>query len=224
MEKSSEIASGIGQIGEKAFEFIEKLIAAPIMVGTGILTDKIQLYRIKNQVELILKVKKLLEERGINVPKQIPIKDLSTILEFASFEDEEPMQSNWANLLANTVDPDNQFNACHVFSQILNQISVNEYYILKYMFSRCFFMSSEDRPYFPRNEIGKKCETDYRTAMLLIDNLLRLRLIEEEPPKLLNNTRVTYLYEEGENPTNEIIASDTFRLSQFGVELMRQIS
>ena len=31
---------GIGKAAEKALEFVEKLIAAPLMEGTAILTDK----------------------------------------------------------------------------------------------------------------------------------------------------------------------------------------
>ena len=59
--------------------------------------------------------------------------------------------------------------------------------------------------------------------MLLIDNLLRLRLIEEEPPKLKKDSNQIYLYQKDEEaPKNEIIASDSFKLSKFGTELMKQ--
>jgi Abortive infection alpha len=224
-DKKVEIANGIGIAAEKALDFIEKLIAAPLMEGTGIFTDKIKYWRFKNQIEIIVKAQEFLKSKGIEVPKKIPIKDVTTLLEYASFEEEEIMQTSWSKLLANALNPNNQFNACHIFSQVLNQISVNEIYILKYAYSQCFFVSSEDRPYFERKELNRNSETDFNTCMLLVDNLLRLRLIEEQPPKLKDSSKKVYLYNDDEEiPQNEIIASDRFRLSKFGVELMRQMS
>jgi hypothetical protein len=216
-ENKSEIANGIGIASEKALDFVEKLIAGPLMEGTGIFTDKVNFWRFKNRINIILKAKDFLKTKGI--------KDLTTLLEYASFEEEEIMQDSWAKLLANTLDPKNQFNACHIFSQLLNQISVNEFYLLNFIYSKCFFMSSEDRPYFEKVELLRESSTDYQTTILLIDNLLRLRLIEEKPPKLKNSSGTVYLYtEEEEIPENEIISSDSFRLSKFGVELIRQIT
>ena len=224
-ENKSEIITGIGIASEKALEFVEKLVAGPIMEGTGIFTDKVNFWRFKNRINIILKAKDFLKSKGIKVPKKIPIKDLTTLLEYASFEEEEVMQDTWAKLLANTLDPKNQFNACHIFSQLLNQLSVNEFYVLKYIYSKCFFMSSEDRPYFEKVELHKNSFTDFQTTILLIDNLLRLRLIEEKPPKLKNSSGAIYLYNEDEQiPENEIISSDCYRLSKFGIELIKQIT
>jgi hypothetical protein len=224
-EKKVELVNGIGSAAEKALDFIEKLIAAPLIEGTGFFTDKVKLWRFKNQILIIEKAREFLKAKGIEIPKKIPIKDLTTLLEYASFEEDEIMQDSWAKLLANTLDPKNQFNACHIFSQLLNQLSVNEFYVLKFIYSKCFFMTSEDRPYIERAEIVRNSGTDYNTTMLLIDNLLRLRLIEEQPPKLKESSRKVYLYKNDEDiPHNEIIASDCFRLSKFGVELIKQIT
>ncbi|ELY2018308.1 DUF4393 domain-containing protein [Flavobacterium psychrophilum] len=225
VEKKAEIANGIGIASEKALDFVEKLIAGPLMEGTGIFTDKVNFWRFKNRINIILKAKDFLKSKGIEIPKKIPIKDLTTLLEYASFEEEEIMQDSWAKLLANTLDPKNQFNACHIFSQLLNQLSVNEFYLLKFIYSKCFFMSSDDRPYFEIAELFRNSSTDYQTTTLLIDNLLRLRLIEEKPPKLKNSSGALYLYNEDEEiPENEIVSSDCFRLSKFGVELVKQIT
>lgn len=220
-----ELADGIGKGAEKALDFIEKIVAGPIIEMTGLFTDKVKYWRFKNQVDIISKARKYLKDRGIETPKKIPIKDVSTLLEHASFEEDNIMKENWAKLLANAMDPKNQFNACHLFSQVLNQISVNEFYILSYVMSRCYFMTSDDRPYLNRSELIRNSQTDYQTGMLLIDNLLRLRLIEEEPPKFReDSSHERSYYQEEKKLKNEIIASDQFRLSKFGAELMKQIS
>ncbi|WP_298344430.1 Abi-alpha family protein [uncultured Algibacter sp.] len=224
--KNIDIANGIGIAAEKALDFIEKIIAAPIMEGTGIFTDKVKYWRFKNQVNIITKAREYLKSKGIETPKKLPIKDVTTLLEYASFEEDEIMQDSWAKLLANAMNPKNQFNTCHLFSQVLNQISVNELYLLSYAKSRSYIMTSDDRPYLDRGDLIRNSHSDFHTGPLLIDNLLRLRLIEEEPPKFKEAlTSETYLYrEDKELPKNEIIASDSFRLSKFGAELMRQVT
>jgi hypothetical protein len=224
-DKYAEIAKGLGETAEKVFDFVEKIIAGPIMEGTGIFIDRVKYWRFKNQINILSKAREYLKARGIKTPKKIPVKDLTTLLEYASFEEEEIMEDSWARLLANTMDPSNQFNTCHIFSQILNQLSINEIYILRFIITRCFIQSSEHRPYFKKHELIKEGQTDYSTGLLLIDNLLRLRLIEEQPPKLSEESKSVYLFNEDEEERkNEIIASDCYRISKFGVELVRQIT
>jgi hypothetical protein len=222
--KNNELANGVGAAAQKALDFIEKIIAGPLIEATGTLTDKVKFWRFKNQVDIILKAREYLKERGIETPKKVPIKDVTTLLEHASFEENEKMQDNWAKLLSNTLDPNNKFDACHIFSQILNQLSINEINILKHLFRRSFISHEDHRPYLTKKELIGNSMTDHQTSLLLMDNLLRLRLIEEQPPKLKETGGSTYLYQNSEQiPENEIVSSDCFRLSKFGTEFLRQI-
>lgn len=220
--KNNELANGIGFAAEKALDFIEKVIAGPIIEVTGIFTDKVKYWRFKNQVTTIEKARKYLKEKGISVPKKIPIKDVTTLLEYASFEENEEMQDSWAKLLSNTLDPSNTFNTCHLFSQILNQISINEFYILQYTYSKSFILTDDHRPYLEKKELIRNSGTDYKTGLLLVDNLLRLRLLEEQPPKLKDSSRQTFIYNTEEVADNEIVSTDCFRLSKFGNEFLNQ--
>lgn len=221
----SEIVKEFGATAQKAFDFIEKIIGAPIMEGTGMLTDKIKYLRFKNQVNTILKAQEFIKAKGLD-PKKVPLKDITTLMEYASFEDEPKMQEKWAALLANAADPNNRFNLCHIFSQTLNQISAHEVAILDYMFSKCFWSSDKDRPFLQKNEILRKKFTSYEITLLIFDNLLRLRLIEEQP--------TTYIYggeiardEDGSLEDNSLHqkpkqVGGSVRLSEFGVEFVRQ--
>lgn len=208
--------NAVAQAAEKAFEFLDAVLTSPVKEFTGILTDKVKLWRFKNQVEIILKAQEYLKSKGIQ-PRKIKIKDLSNLLEFASFEDDEIMQSRWAALLANAANPNNRFDICSIFSQILNQLSPQEVGILDYIYSRCFFKSDRDRPYLERIEIIKLKFTDYQVSLLIFDNLLRLRLIEEQPHQIdlsqfedINKRDVR----------NSELAK--IRLSEFGAEFVRQ--
>jgi len=222
-EIKTELAKGIGQAAEKALDFIEKLVAGPLMEGTGLLTDKVKYWRFKNQVNILLKAREYLKLKGIKTPKKIGVKDLSTLLEYSSFEEEEIMQDSWAKLLANAMNPENSFNSCNLFSQILNQLSVNEVYIMKFIFNNCFIMSSEDLPYLDRKDLERNGGTDFNISSLLIDNLLRLRLIEEQPPKLKDEIKKRKDWLEEDEINTRIIASNRFRFSKLGVELAKQI-
>ncbi|CAM1343105.1 Abi-alpha family protein [Tenacibaculum amylolyticum] len=222
-ENKQEISNGIGIAAEKALEFLEKIIGGPIIEGTGILTDKIQYIRFKNKVDRTIKAIEFLKSKGVTMPKKIPIKDLSTLLEYSSYEDNETMQDCWSNLLANTLDPENIFDTCYIFSQVLNQLSISEVVILNYMFINSFQKSSEDRPYFEKKELVRKSESRLEMGVLIIDNLLRLRLIEEEPPRLIERVRENSDNFDNKIITTELVLADCYRLSSFGVQLMKQI-
>lgn len=218
---SKELTNGLGVAAEKAFDFIEKIIAAPIIEGTGILTDKIQFWRIRNKVKLIEKTREFLKEKGISIPNKVPLKDISTLLEYASFEEEEQMQDSWANLLTNTLNPNIEFDACFLFSQILNQLSINEVYVLKHIFERSFVMHSEDRPYLEKKELINVSLVGRYKGVLLIDNLMRLRMIEEKVKYQPDNSGMDIM-------SGGHIVTDKryfyYRISHFGTELIKHIT
>ncbi|WP_237276202.1 Abi-alpha family protein [Tenacibaculum ovolyticum] len=222
-ENKKEISNGIGIAAEKALDFLEKVIGGPIIEGTGILTDKIQYIRFKNKVDRTIKAIEFLKLRGVKTPKKIPIKDLTTLLDYSSYEDDEIMQDCWSKLLANTLNPENTFDISHIFSQVLNQLSISEILVLNFMLINSFQKSSEDRPYFEKRDLIRKLESEFQTGLLIIDNLLRLRLIEEEPPRLVERIQENSDNFDDKAIITELVSSDSYRLSNFGVQLMKQI-
>lgn len=70
MKEEMSKMSEIGIAAEKALSFIEKLIAAPLIQVTRILTDKVEYWRWKNKIETILKAKNFLKLKGIEVSKK----------------------------------------------------------------------------------------------------------------------------------------------------------
>ncbi|MGY8911518.1 MAG: Abi-alpha family protein [Flavobacteriales bacterium] len=211
----------IGKAAEKALDFVEKLVAAPLMEGTGILTDKISYWRFQNKINVILKAKQFLKEKNINIPKNIPIKDLSTLLEYSSFEEDDIMKDSWSKLLSNSLNPDNKFNSLHIFSIILNQLSVNEIYILNYMSDNSPKEINKERKFFPKKDLIENSSSDFDLSLIFIDNLVRLNLIEISLPDFqgsftfggITNGSVSY----HDNFTS-------FRLSKFGETLVKQIN
>ena len=177
------------------------------------MADKVKYWRFQNQVNTVLKAQEYLRSKGI-VPRKMRVKDLSNLLEFASFEDDEEMQGKWAALLAHAADPNNEFDMCSVFAQVLNQLSPHEVRILDYMFTKSFWKSDRDRPFFKRREIVGRCFVNYRVSLLIFDNLLRLRLIETDMDQITGIDDTGHSY--GIQEPREV------RLSEFGVEFVRQ--
>ncbi len=159
---STAIEKGI----DVAKDFLDKLII-PAVEETGLLIkDFISLWRFKNQIKMLSKAKLYCEDNNIN-PKQISLKLLCPILDYASVEEDEVLQDKWSVLLSNLVAPEQNIEN-HVFPYILSQLSSHEYTVLESVFDQ------------------KEKETELLTKELEDFKLNRLRLDEEITEKIVN--------------------------------------
>lgn len=141
--------------------FLDKLIGAPIEEYGLILADNVRLRRFKNQIRIVGKAQKMVEESGINI-KQISIKTLVPLLEYSSLEDDETIQDKWSNMIVNFVD-----STCHyessVFPSILNQLSSKEIILMDKL---------------EQDKVVKSDE--FESLGIYKSNLIRLGLIEAD--------------------------------------------
>jgi hypothetical protein len=218
----NDIQNNLGTAASKAIDFVEKIIGAPIMVTTGTLTDNINYWRFTNRVNTILKAKAFLEAKGIFVPKKdLLVKDVMTLLEFASFENDDKMQGRWASLLANAADPTITFDLCATFSQMLNQLSALEVAVLDFMYEK-FFDGEGDRKFVDKYFLLKTRFETKTISPLLFENLIRLRLLEEESPQINYHSRELDMDAETRDKKIGIQSSTNLRLSEFAVEFVRK--
>ncbi len=225
-EKNSADKYGIGKASEVAFDFLRSILTPPIEELNGILTDEIKFLRYKNQVKILLKTKEFLKEKEITSNK-IPLKSVSNILDYASYEEDELMQDRWAKLLASAATEKNSLNLSHTFAQILNQLSGSEVLILEYMFRQSFIKSDRDRPFLDKNSISRQLNIDYEISLLVYDNLIRLRLVQEEPPiidEIANNGYEDAFFNiyDYTKSSHKLGYGDKICLSSFGVQFVRQ--
>lgn len=107
--------------------FFNGIVPQFVKEGGGIISDTVRFWRWKNQVRLIKKAEKILEEN--NLPKQqVPLKVLAPLIESSSYEEDESMQNRWVNLLANAVS--GQVNVTPNFVEILKELSPLEAFVL----------------------------------------------------------------------------------------------
>lgn len=114
--------------------FLDKLIGAPIEEYGLLMADNVKLRRFKNQLNMVAKAQKMVEESGINI-KQISIKTLVPLLEYSSLEDDETLQQLWSNLLVNYIDV-NQKLESSIFPFILSQLSSEEIGVIENLYNR----------------------------------------------------------------------------------------
>ncbi|NGF75745.1 DUF4393 domain-containing protein [Fluviicola sp. SGL-29] len=192
-------SSTVNKLIDVAKDFLDVIIK-PGAQQVGLLVgEKIQSFRIMNQVNILLKVKQYVEKRGISI-NAIPLKILVPLLEHSSLEEEDELQDLWAKMLTNMLDSDEN-NQKHIFPYILSQISLDDYKALQelycderdYWTTRKDFKTALEKLEFGINvietneEMRNKIDAIEQTGFYIFeaDNLHRLGLIRRLPPPII---------------------------------------
>lgn len=187
IEATKEIAKTAGKAidaGREFGKFISKFIVGSLEQGVGIFEDKLKYMRWERQVSFMEKATERLANRGLELPnRMISMKIAIPLFQAASVEDDDYLQSIWANLLVNAADKDSGIEVRRNFISILQDLSVLEVQILEKIYSMelepgqniwiCDLPEkvwTEKPPDFPRGP--------NETVSLALSNLCRLGLIE----------------------------------------------
>lgn len=104
--------------------FAEKLVGGAIEEAGLLLTERVRLRRLKNQIKILEKAQKIAEDANMDI-KQINLKILVPLLEYSSLEEDETMQDMWAKLLSNYADSTKRYTST-IYPFILNQIMIED--------------------------------------------------------------------------------------------------
>jgi hypothetical protein len=153
---TQEVAKTTGkfaEVAEKVGGFVSKLIGPASNQVGGILEDWTRYYRYKNLLAIADKVEAIHARRklrGKTIP--IPARVAIPMLESASLENDEVLQEIWAQLIANSTDP-NFKEALHPgYAEIIKQMSPDEAIIL------ISFLKMKAYPILFLNHVSKKYE------------------------------------------------------------------
>ncbi len=141
--------------------FVEKLVGSTLEETGLLLGDKIRLFRLNNQIKMLNKAQQICNENNIPM-KQISVKTLFPLLEYASIEEDETLQNCWSNLLVNYIDV-NQKLESSIFPFILSQISSDELKVIDLLYHTKTLSSLLQRSYIDE---------------ILKSNLIRLGIAE----------------------------------------------
>lgn len=174
------------QLVDKADRFLSALLGPSVAETGQLLADKVRFRRLKNQVSILRKAEALLSEAAMK-PNSVALKTLVPLLEAASLEEEDSIQDLWAGLLANATEGTGNCALHSICIQVLSTISPDEAKALRRMYS--LYQKRRD-------EVGNKyrarqvtyriaamfegSEISDRAQILLVDNLVRLNMIERK--------------------------------------------
>jgi len=120
---------------EKILRFTSKVFRTPIEEASGIIGDRLRLYRWERQVAYVDKVNELLESKGITDSRPVTPKFALPILENASLEDDDFIQSIWAKLMVSAMDTDNEVEIRYAFIEIIKTLTPLDARILDKLFN-----------------------------------------------------------------------------------------
>lgn len=174
MEDNILIQSIVGLAGAKVF--LQKLINPPLETLGDMLASEIMIFKFKRQVTLLTKAEAYLKKKGIKT-KKVALKMLVPLLEESSLEEDETLHDMWAKLLANFVREDSRVKN-NLFIHILSQINIEEAEILEEMITYSLSrISHQERTTWNTTYFSYLEYKADKEKLILIDNLLRLRLI-----------------------------------------------
>ena len=189
-DKTIELAKeAIKQSLEIAKNFVGKLVDPALEEGGGIIQDTIKFWRFKNQINIILKAKKFLEEKSIEPAKILP-KVLVSILENGSLEEDATIQDKWAALLANAADPNKRYFVKPSFAGILKELSTLEVVLLDKIFDEVNQNKNPNKVeiFFDKEKICQNFQTNEDEFDIMADNLFRLNLCQ--PPASFGGVKI----------------------------------
>jgi hypothetical protein len=140
-------------------ESIVKTLAGPAAEEIGLsLRDSVQAWRLKRQIRLFERVKKICEDAGIK-PQAVKMPLLFEIMEKGSLEESDELQDIWANMLSNAADPKRASLVTTAYPEILKQLCIEEVKFLEGIFNtREAFKYSDD----PAKVVDvRKTKSDY---------------------------------------------------------------
>ena len=128
------IKTGIEQLFVPLHELLDKLLG-PAATEVGLtLGDSVKVWRFKRQLRLLQEVKRLIEHSGKDI-QSIATRLFFPVLEAASIEDDDDMQTRWAALLAN--EATNVGSVHPSFIDILKQLAPDDARLLDRLCDWC---------------------------------------------------------------------------------------
>ena len=122
-EQSQALAEGTKAALATAKGYADIILKPPLEQIGGILSDTIGLWRLKNQVNVMLKAKKFLEAKGVSNPTKLQPDIFVPLLEQASYTEDETLSDMFARLLAANADAERSSEVHPSFAKVLGQLS-----------------------------------------------------------------------------------------------------
>ncbi len=194
---------------ELAKGFLKSIVNPALSELGELFADNIRYLRFKNQVKILNRAEELVQKRNIKL-RAIPLKVLVPMLENASLEEEESLQNRWAALIANAANYDKDLLSPVVYTSILNNLTHKEVIALDYLKEEGIITYA-----------GLYKYSDISESQM--DNLFRLKLIQNQPPDIEMDEVANYEFKMIEKEP-KIVESEYILLTFLGEEFVNMCS
>lgn len=200
IKQIAKTANKAMDLAAKAGSFIDSIVGGGIKELGDSFHDWATYYRFKNLISIQDMVYAIYKERKIlNKHTKIPARLAIPLINEASIEDNEQLQKMWAQLIANSTDPNLSTNVHPAFIEVLKQLQPDEAIIIRELTKiksypvitqRSFSYNTNKHGGFPNNMLFKElisifekiCSsfnlTSANQACTYLDNLRRLQILE----------------------------------------------
>lgn len=191
---------------QKSEKLLVSLFGPSMHEVGGMIADQVRLRRFKNQIAILEKAHKYVEEKGIK-PKSLDLKVLAPIVEYSSLEENINIQEMWCRLIANALTEDRTVRLEKKCITILSNISIDEAIFFKKLYSvadrrrdvnfsnlsakakshRKIYSSKQlsiAKTYLPLNLIYKEIGIDSVDSGMLIEGLVSLEIAKWDVPSV----------------------------------------
>jgi hypothetical protein len=169
-----------------ARSYADSIVIGPLTELSGILTDTIGYWRLRNQVRLMLKAKQWLQAKGVEPTKLLP--DVFVpLLQCGGEKEDEALAEMFASLLASHLDPKSQEKVHPSFPRVLSELSSLDAKTLTAFRSlasdRVARISGLPGPGMPTAMVANHLHVTQHVAYLSCLNLARLGLVSLLGPR-----------------------------------------
>ena len=204
------------EVTEKIGKFLREIIGDGFTELGGTFYDWTKYIREKNLLKIYDKLEAIYVERKIK-GKAIPLASRYAIpiIQNASLEDDDSIQSLWAGLIANSTDPNNSINPKKIYIDILSSLEPLDAKVLQFFPSEGWNMfPGGHSDGFSAKKLSEDLAEEINNIELSLQNLARLGCImdsfNQKTDKPFSTSFGSTLHEE----------STTFRPTPLGFELL----
>jgi hypothetical protein len=160
--------------------FVDNTFGNAIKNGLGLIGDKLAYYRLERAIDLQHKVEEKLKAKGVNAKKYVPVSFGLPIFEKATVEEDNNVQQLWANLLANSMDPNYSSKITRNFVSILADVEAIDARILNMVVREFEAMQPDQRAksLFVLTKLQANLGISLEECENSVRNLMRLGLLK----------------------------------------------
>jgi len=211
--------SGISAALDVASKLITNLLGPASEEAGLLLHDRVRRFRLINQLKVLGKTQKILDQSGIN-PKTVPLRVLAPLLESASLNDDESLSEKWACLLANSSLGISNLTLTPLFIKILEQLTHIDVLVLDHIRTQKWIREPHTEiQYFEfRHTMQKSLKLSDIDYKISCENLSRLGLCSRDNTLLPDDAQESL--KKIIELDGKLIRHDILILTELGIEFI----